>query len=820
MNEQTQILILDTNPHRLRANARLLTAAGYDVQTVATGSEALRLLSDQQPAVVLLAASPPDMDGLELCRCIKANARFADCSILVCADETTPGHQAKALAAGADDYLTCPVPGRELLARVEGWERQHQTRRSLRESEERFRALFENPSDLVSVIGPDGAVHYTSPSHQPILGYSPEELIGQMMLEFVHPEDVSQLVDILADLVRRPGGTAAATFRFRHRDGSWHWLEATGRNLLDNPAIGGIVSSSRDVTRRVWALQEIENSQRRERVLNNLLRIAMSSASMVEQLDQALAEILSIPWLPVLRQGAIFLVEDDPGVLVLQVSQGLGAALQIACGRVGFGQCLCGRAAASGEIQFATGVDDRHEIEYEGMATHGHYCVPILSKAQVVGTLVLYLAEGHPCDAQEEAFLQAIAHSLAALIEHKQAEVQLEDYSRNLERKVEARTHEIEQRRQVAESLRGILALLNSDRPPAEILDHIVAEARRLLGGDSSAIYQAGPAGEFHLQTAQGRMVELLADLRFPLDLRQSLRAGQPMVICDVDAAFPDEPAAEGPDADLAGCCHALLAVPLQFGGEVYGCLAVYYAEVRTFRDEEIELAVAFADQAALALENARLHHRAREAAVLEERARLARNLHDSVTQQLYSLTLLAEGWRRLSAAGRLPDVDQPLAELGEIARQALKEMRLLVYELRPPDLERLGLRAALEMRLAAVERRAGVEAHLQVDEFGDLPPAVQEELFRIAVEALNNALKHAGAASVTVVLRAAGNRLELEVADDGSGFDPLATTAGLGLETMRERAENLGGELAIHSAPGAGTRVTVSLEKGTTANA
>jgi signal transduction histidine kinase len=243
--------------------------------------------------------------------------------------------------------------------------------------------------------------------------------------------------------------------------------------------------------------------------------------------------------------------------------------------------------------------------------------------------------------------------------------------------------------------------------------------------------------------------------------------------------------------------------------------LVLYYSEPRVFSGEDVELAVAFADQAALAIENASLHRQAEEAAILEERERLARDLHDSVTQSLYSITLLAEGWKRLERAGRLEDAEDPLGELGEIAQQALKEMRLMVHELRPPDLEDVGLVGALHLRLGAVEKRAGVDARFVAGDVLDLPPLVEECLYRIAIEALNNALKHAGATEVTVSLQPVTEGVVLEVRDNGRGFDTsqMAELHGVGLNSMRERAEGLGGELAIESEPGEGTTVRARME-------
>jgi signal transduction histidine kinase len=205
----------------------------------------------------------------------------------------------------------------------------------------------------------------------------------------------------------------------------------------------------------------------------------------------------------------------------------------------------------------------------------------------------------------------------------------------------------------------------------------------------------------------------------------------------------------------------------------------------------------------------------AEELATIKERNRLARELHDSVTQSLYSLSLLAGGWRRLAAKGELTNVEETFVEIEEVAQQGLKEMRLLIYELRPPALKNEGLQGALYHRLSAVEKRAGVEAHLVADDAIDLPPEVEEALYAVAIQALNNALKHASASTVTVKLHTADSCLRMEVMDNGCGFDPLRAkeSSGIGLKSMRERVETLNGKLEITSKPGAGTNVKVEVE-------
>lgn len=205
------------------------------------------------------------------------------------------------------------------------------------------------------------------------------------------------------------------------------------------------------------------------------------------------------------------------------------------------------------------------------------------------------------------------------------------------------------------------------------------------------------------------------------------------------------------------------------------------------------------------------------ERAVTDERSRLARELHDSVTQSLYSLTLFTEAARQMAEDAGYELIERQIGQIGRIGLQALKEMRLLVYELRPPELKREGLIRALRQRLEAVEGRAGVEAHAVVDaeEFGRLPRDVELGLYRIAQEALNNALKHAVATSVVVHLRKKDGRVELEVVDDGLGFQPEAVRdrGGMGLESIRQRAEGLGGTAAIHSTRGEGTSVKVAVD-------
>jgi len=264
---------------------------------------------------------------------------------------------------------------------------------------------------------------------------------------------------------------------------------------------------------------------------------------------------------------------------------------------------------------------------------------------------------------------------------------------------------------------------------------------------------------------------------------------------------------------------RTVLVVPLRARGVIIGVMGVGTDQVdRVFTETEMALAGTIAGDVAGAIENARLYEQAQAVAIDGERRRLGRELHDSVTQSLYSLTLLTNGWGAMAEQGRLEDAPDSFRQLGDVALQALKEMRLLIHELRPTVLEEMGLVGALQQRLDTVERRVSVETRLLTQgEVDHLPRAVEEQLFHIAQEALNNALRHAEATAITVRIEAQDEQVTLFVQDDGMGFDSTLDSAGMGLTTMQERAEAIGGRVSITSAPQQGTtvEVTVAIEPG-----
>ena len=375
-----------------------------------------------------------------------------------------------------------------------------------------------------------------------------------------------------------------------------------------------------------------------------------------------------------------------------------------------------------------------------------------------------------------------------------------------LERRVQERTHEIERRRQVSDSLRDILAVLNSNRPLQEILDHIVVQASRLLKADASAIYQVQEGDKpIIIEASWGLSHQQLADAYSPQMTRvvnQAVNGSQP-VTASTDGASP----VRLPGQDYC----AQLAVPLNIKEAVYGGLMLYYVEPRKFSAEEIELAVMFGDQAVLAIENARLRAQAERTAVTAERNRIARDLHDSVTQTLFSATLIAEVLPRLVQRD-VEESTRRLEELRQLTRGALAEMRTLLLELRPATLTEVSIQELLRQLTEAASGRARIPIEVHIEGTSQLPSDVKIAFYYVAQEALNNVAKHARAHDVSLTLHSYADRARLSVRDDGQGFDATRVTPEhLGLAIMRERTESINGILDIVSAPGVGTEIRVT---------
>jgi signal transduction histidine kinase len=265
---------------------------------------------------------------------------------------------------------------------------------------------------------------------------------------------------------------------------------------------------------------------------------------------------------------------------------------------------------------------------------------------------------------------------------------------------------------------------------------------------------------------------------------------------------------------------RSFLGVPIVAPGE--GVIGAFYLTEKetapTFHEHDRELIELLASHAAIAITNARLYERSRELSILSERNRLALELHDVVSQKLFSLNLAAEAAATLLDRG--PEEARPqLERVRDLAREALAELRSLIFGLRPAELERDGLEGVLRKEATMLQRVHGVTVRVDAD--GERPgvePACAGEILRIVEEALHNAVRHAAANTVTVHLHGADHTLKVEVTDDGIGFDPAdpeLRSRHLGLTSMEERARELSGRLTVTSQPAGGTVVALEVPVG-----
>jgi signal transduction histidine kinase len=418
--------------------------------------------------------------------------------------------------------------------------------------------------------------------------------------------------------------------------------------------------------------------------------------------------------------------------------------------------------------------------------------IPLIVGRQRIGNLILTHDQPHHWSETELRLFRSSANQIAVSIENA--------------RRFERERERTERLRLIARVGQRIAARLETD----ELLLTTAEALHQRLGYDHVSIFLLDPN--------DATMLEQRARAsRWPKDpdevgmYRQSIERGilgsvarhrMPEIVNDVSR----DPRYISPSPDI----RAELAVPILLGTRLWGVLDV--CGTRPFREDDQTGLSIVADQLAIALENATLYERAQAAAVLEERQRLARDLHDSVTQLIFSITLVAQSipaaYHRSAAEGQ-----QRLGRVVELSQQALSEMRALLAELRPESVIREGLLPALHKQIQRVTTRDSIQIELHADTYQPHSLEYEEALYRVVQESLNNVVKHAGAERVTIELGQSNGYVELRIGDDGRGFDPAQPRAsGLGLVGMRERIERLGGTLSIQSQLGAGVVIQARL--------
>jgi signal transduction histidine kinase len=520
--------------------------------------------------------------------------------------------------------------------------------------------------------------------------------------------------------------------------------------------------------------------------------------------------------------GLIQLWDPERAVLVQAISCGICKAYDGATLRPGEG--LGGKILQSGEPMILRdyGAWEGRSASYEPITPFaGSLAVPLRWQDQVIGVLSI------DADSRRRAFRQDdIRHAtlfadLASLaIKNAQLYEALQERSdelkRTLEEEVAQRTAELAHRALQMETSakvsREITAILDIDR----LLGRVVEVIRQafdcysvqifLVNSDSSQLVLHAAGGVAWRELHRG-------GLTLPLEGRSlnsaAVRRNEAIVVNDVSQEPRFWSTRWLPDT------RSELVIPLRVGQRAIGTLDVQMDRINAFREDDLLVHQSLGDQIAIAIENARLYDRSRELAILEERTRLARELHDSVTQSLFSVHCQA-GAVATYLARDPARAEKELDELRSTAHEALQGMRALIFDLRPVSLKEAGLAVALRDHVEQLRRTGGPELVFRESCECSLPLRVEENLFRIAQEALRNAVRHARAEQIEVSLHTDGECVELNVVDDGRGFDPQTLAADdrrcFGLIGLRERVKLLDGSLDIASRPGQGTKLRVRL--------
>ncbi len=620
-----------------------------------------------------------------------------------------------------------------------------------------------------------------------------------------------------------PPGTYTFRVKGTNSDGVWNevgtslavvvkppfWATWWFRGLIGTLVIGGVITGYRMRVKTIEARSQELEKQVAERTrelsaVNAISAVVSHSLDLDVMLVDALDETLSVM---AIEAGGIYILDQANGLLTIAAQRGFSPGLIDAIDRLRVGEGFSGRVAQSGKALVVRDISadsrlTRSAVMDEGL--HSLASVPLQAKGEILGTLFTVTRGYRTFTDRDIDLLTAIGHQIGVAVENA-----------NLYQDTRDRLAQLTALQETAMAVASTLEL-------GRLLRLIVQQATSLLQADSGILNLVDwDAGEDEVvaeigsaASSVGNRSSLQGSLSGWATLhKQTVTLNDPSTDDRVDQL--GLAALEGKKGTPIG--NAAVA-PLTIRERAIGSLVLLDKQKGqdNFSQNDLDLLQTFANQAATAIENARLYEQAQRLAVVEERQRLARELHDSVTQALYGVTLYAEATTRQLASGETALAGEYLHELRDTAQEALREMRLLIFELRPSILETEGLVTALRARLESVEERAGRETQFTRDGETPLPAEVEEGLYRIAQEALNNALKHANAQNVSVNLSRSDDMVVLEIADDGIGFDAdvAINNGGLGLDGMKERAAQIGGSLVLDSRPGKGTRVRVEVRQ------
>ena len=695
------------------------------------------------------------------------------------------------------------LPNGDLVGYVQDVTERKRVEAELREREAQYRSVFEATSDGLFINDLQGHLVDFNPAAAHMHGYTVEEFRALQPAAFIHPDSLHVFGEYMEAI--NAGRIFSGRATDVRKDGGLMPIEVLGTAFTyrGQPHSLGVV---RDVTAQVRALEMLEQRvEERTRELTTLLHLSRHLTSTL-QLDSVLGQFLERIRDVIVYEGAsIFSLDGDvlhgrayrgplpeSGFLSLQYSARNPIDRQI---------IATGRPLILPDLHADTPVarDFRALLSSEFPGEYAHIRswmrVPLSVKERVIGMLTLH----HP-----DAGFYAPHQAELAMAFADQAAVAMENA-----RLFEATQRRAEQFRVIGEMGYRITSIL--------AVDELLQQTVRLIRGTFGYYH-------VHIGLIEGERVVFKPEaglwqeeercegcqfIEIPVgEYGMSGRvaaSGTPLLIPDIQRDSRFIPLVEG----QAG---SALVLPLKVKGKVIGVLEMESHQVNAFDASDVAVLQSFANQTAIAIENARLYEGSQQLAALEERQRLARELHDSVSQALYGIALGARTAR--AQLDRAPDrVAEPLDYVLSLSDAALSEMRALIFELRPESLEAEGLAAALEKQADALRARHQFAVRTRLSSEPRVPLDIKQALYRIAQEALHNVVKHARASHIDLILERTGDCVVLEVIDDGVGFDITQSFPGhLGLQSMRERAEKLGGSYSLSSSPGTGSHLRVEI--------
>jgi nitrate/nitrite-specific signal transduction histidine kinase len=540
--------------------------------------------------------------------------------------------------------------------------------------------------------------------------------------------------------------------------------------------------------------ESLAGLERRNRELSVLNKVALAASQLLDLqqiLDLALDTVVNMLGM---QAGSIYLRDEESGRLTQRACRGISEAQcrEIERLRQQPGGDLSGQVTQSGQVIFVADMaaEDRFQGLWDDLTGRSYINVPLRSKNGVVGTMGLVSRAGQPLTEREVDVLKTVGREIGIAIE-------------NASLLAETRRHQ-----QEVMALYQVGMRISASLEICQVLNAVAEGTRQVLKADIGVV---GLLSENHrevsVKAAAGAQTEALKGLRIPVGEAAS---GQPVI---VEEYAPDLLSDKDPIA-LEGVI-SFLAVPLRHGGDLLGLVGVMTRQPRRFSQNDVQLLTRLAHQVAVAIENAQLYRQVRDLAALEERDRLAQDLHDYLAQTLGYLNVKASIIGELLSRSQLDQAQTSVLELKGVAKEIYTKVRETIFSLRTASSPGSGLLPKLREYLDEYQADYGLDTHLVADtDVSQLSPEVEDQVFRIVQEALTNVRKHAKASHAWIRFERDDGLCCITIEDDGQGFDPDQATwdrqRHFGLQIMPERARNVGGSLELDSQPGKGTRVLI----------